>query len=93
LFLSGPGDEVGTKEDAIASGGAAILRVASPIGVTEAVEGEGAFGIMEAKIEGAFEVTKNSFSCCPVHGVRRLLRVSKAHGLLHISLMTCPIST
>jgi len=39
-----------------------IVRVAGPIGVREAVEGEGAFGIMKAKIEGAFEVTKNPFS-------------------------------
>jgi hypothetical protein len=55
LFLSTPRDQAVTKEDDIAKGGAAIIRIACPIGVRKSIELESAFGIKEAMIYSILE--------------------------------------
>jgi len=55
LFLSTPRDQAVTKEDNIAIGGAAIIRIACPIGVRKSIELESAFGIKEAMIYSILE--------------------------------------
>jgi hypothetical protein len=40
LFLGGLGDEVRAEEDIVPCGGAAIIRIASPIRVTESYKSE-----------------------------------------------------